>query len=402
MVGSTYSGFCGKDCGRHCWSKMTSRTSGKSVPRRQTLPSFLASSWAFRFSVRFNRRSTTFFLYPPFTRSCRMPRTARLQPKAQQSNLRCLIHLLSFNSLRLKMRASILLHPRWLRLRWRKGSLSLKLLVTKNLSFWFSVTVSEFQFLRDADANSAAAAASTEEEQPNPNLISDEEFVNEPGEAPVTRIMRVLDTIWAWIKSAAFLFSETRRLTFSSPEKAKVITLTRALYRPFHAYSYDPASLCSNDCLPRIFPKVTWNLATTTELVARTWCAKIHAEAALMTLAYNEHVNEPASRERPVAVSKKCCRLCWLLRERLNASKPDLRLVLPGTHGTFSTWIPPPGTPDEVLKSLRDELVRVIKKQVSASHSRQSSGAGSELGQVVELDSSDDDSDADEFLASDV
>ena len=57
----------------------------------------------------------------------------------------------------------------------------------------------------------------------------------------------------------------------------------------------------------------------------------------------------------------KCCRLCWLLKECLNKkSNSSVRFDLPGTHGTYYAWIPPPGVPDEVLRDLRDELVRVV------------------------------------------
>ncbi|KAJ3710901.1 hypothetical protein DFJ43DRAFT_1009120, partial [Lentinula guzmanii] len=84
-----------------------------------------------------------------------------------------------------------------------------------------------------------------------------------------------------------------------------------------------------------------------------------------------------------VGVSKKCCRLCWLLKEHLNAEYPDLNLVLPVTHGIFYPWIPPPGISEMILKSLRDELVKVIRTiietSLTVSDSRQSSGVDSDL-----------------------
>jgi hypothetical protein len=82
-----------------------------------------------------------------------------------------------------------------------------------------------------------------------------------------------------------------------------------------------------------------------------------------------------------VGVSRKCCRLCWLLKDNLNNTFPDIKFVLPGTHATFYPWIPPAGIPDEILKRLRDKLIEVIrtviKDQLVVSYSRQSSGADS-------------------------
>ena len=87
----------------------------------------------------------------------------------------------------------------------------------------------------------------------------------------------------------------------------------------------------------------------------------------------------------------KCCCLCWLLKECLNKkSNSSVRFDLPGTHGTYYAWIPPPGVPDEVLRDLRDELVRVVyanlDRQVTAAHSRHSSIAGYESGREEYLD----------------
>ncbi|KAE9385983.1 hypothetical protein BT96DRAFT_1087951 [Gymnopus androsaceus JB14] len=130
-------------------------------------------------------------------------------------------------------------------------------------------------------------SSETGEEQPKPDfsLLMRSVIVAEPYKAPVARTMWSLDTIWPWLQSATFLFYQT---WFFPMEKA--INLTGVLYRPFHDYLYDPASLHLNDCLLHIFSKVTWNHTAINELITRTSGAKVHAEAALMALAYKEHL----------------------------------------------------------------------------------------------------------------
>ena len=78
-----------------------------------------------------------------------------------------------------------------------------------------------------------------------------------------------------------------------------------------------------------------------------------------------------------IAVSKKCCFLCWLLHQKLN-SRGDIKFSLPGMHNCIYAWIPPLEVPDEVLVELRNELLAVIEGVVGG-HSRQSSGASSDL-----------------------
>jgi hypothetical protein len=84
----------------------------------------------------------------------------------------------------------------------------------------------------------------------------------------------------------------------------------------------------------------------------------------------------------PIGVSKKCCQLCWQMKEYLNADC-STNFTLPGTHGTFYPWIPPPGVPDSVLLKIRSDLIQLIREDITrkshiVSHSRQSSDAGSD------------------------
>jgi len=61
---------------------------------------------------------------------------------------------------------------------------------------------------------------------------------------------------------------------------------------------------------------------------------------------------------------------------------PDF--VLPGSHSGYFAWVPPPGIPGHVLKALRDEMVADLS-QVVGAHSRQSSGAGSDVAPQVNI-----------------
>ncbi|KAJ3787511.1 hypothetical protein GGU10DRAFT_373864 [Lentinula aff. detonsa] len=218
-----------------------------------------------------------------------------------------------------------------------------------------------------------------QEELPQLDLEGQEELYEEmtDSDTPVERVMHSLGTVWAWYLAVVSLFKESR-LDLSG----KAVELTRVQYKPFRAFDYNSEDLRER-ILPTIFPDITWTEEATKELIQGTWTAKVHAEASLMGLASStiqvcsHHLHSQSHLSKtPVGISKKCCRLCWLLKEHLNAEYPDLNLVLPGTHGIFYPWIPPPGIPDAILKSLRDELVKairtVIKTSLTAPDSRQS------------------------------
>ena len=78
-----------------------------------------------------------------------------------------------------------------------------------------------------------------------------------------------------------------------------------------------------------------------------------------------------------IAVSKKCCYLCWSLHQKLNG-KGEIKFILPGTHNCIYAWIPPLEVLEEILVELRNKLLAVIEGAVGG-HSRQSSGASSDL-----------------------
>ncbi|KAI1786875.1 hypothetical protein LXA43DRAFT_1098824 [Ganoderma leucocontextum] len=118
---------------------------------------------------------------------------------------------------------------------------------------------------------------------------------------------------------------------------------------------------------------VKWLDERKTDAIAAKTSLRVHAEAGLMALA--KHAAEPkthdeipsnfikpvfASRPLPIGATKKCCYMCYRLRDLLlggagqNASE---QLYLKGTHGHMFPWdVPDFGIPDDVLVQLVDEL----------------------------------------------
>ena len=84
-----------------------------------------------------------------------------------------------------------------------------------------------------------------------------------------------------------------------------------------------------------------------------------------------------------IAVSKKCCFLCWSLHQKLNG-RGEIKFSLPGTHNCIYAWIPPLEVPEEILVEIRDELLVAIQDAVSG-HSRQSSGSSSDSEGLVSV-----------------
>lgn len=56
--------------------------------------------------------------------------------------------------------------------------------------------------------------------------------------------------------------------------------------------------------------------------------------------------------------------MCWLLHLAYNSHRSS-KFILPGTHGTFLPWLPPPGLPDSLLIILRKALLAACKAGVS-------------------------------------
>ncbi|KAJ3992995.1 hypothetical protein F5050DRAFT_822498 [Lentinula boryana] len=161
-----------------------------------------------------------------------------------------------------------------------------------------------------------------------------------------------------------------------------------------HFYGCSPVPRTKGDPqlkakLEQLFPNMGLTKAKGQKKFAKMlnhWAkAKVHAEAALMGWAYAQcqaHGQQILTNDVPIAVSKKCCHLCWLLQEKLNQTKL-LELSLPGTHNGIFAWIPPRDIPEDILFQLRNELLSILR-DVDRSHSRQSSAASNDSEDDIE------------------
>ncbi|KAJ3781146.1 hypothetical protein GGU10DRAFT_120992 [Lentinula aff. detonsa] len=156
-----------------------------------------------------------------------------------------------------------------------------------------------------------------------------------------------------------------------------------------HFYGCSPVPRTKGDPqlkakLEQLFPNMGLTKAKGQKKFAKMlnhWAkAKVHAEAALMGWAYAQC--QILTNDVPIAVSKKCCYLCWLLQEKLNQTKL-LELSLPGTHNGIFAWIPPRDIPEDILFQLRNELLSILR-DVDRSHSRQSSAASNDSEDDIE------------------
>ncbi|KAJ3740530.1 hypothetical protein DFH05DRAFT_1529126 [Lentinula detonsa] len=152
----------------------------------------------------------------------------------------------------------------------------------------------------------------------------------------------------------------------------------------FYGCSPVPKTTCDPQLkakLDRLFPSMgLTNKQKKFAKMLNHWAkAKVHAEAALMGWAFAQceaHDPQFLTNDIAIAVSKKCCYLCWLLQETLNQTS-ILQLSLPGTHNGIFAWIPPREIPEDILFQLRNELLKVLR-EVDRSHSQQSSAASND------------------------
>lgn len=75
----------------------------------------------------------------------------------------------------------------------------------------------------------------------------------------------------------------------------------------------------------------------------------------------------------PIGVDKASCQMCWFLQEIYNRGRSS-KFILPGTNGTFSPWLPPPGLSHTILLELRDALLVACRTHSFALSSPYSKG----------------------------
>lgn len=194
------------------------------------------------------------------------------------------------------------------------------------------------------------------------------------------RLLQAMRTILAWHSSCRHIFQQARRSRSKSFQ-----------WRLFQFRYHDDALSTGVFDLDMVLPLLrAWqgpsqNPYGTEEarcIIHQAHEATIHAEAALMhwiatvkvrhcflpvltLLIILQDVN--STQDWPIGVNNKCCQLCWLLHLVYNNQR-STKFQLPGTHGTFFPWLPPPGLPDTILIALRQALLDACKINIP-SHS---------------------------------
>ncbi|KAF5343880.1 hypothetical protein D9757_014100 [Collybiopsis confluens] len=189
-------------------------------------------------------------------------------------------------------------------------------------------------------------------------------------QTPATRLLKSVYAITSWMQAADALSTRARTLIGKEfkvqmyccppvpPVKADGLLKQRILH-----------------CFPDLKPQDSKKLpnAGIGKILSRFNNATIHAEAALMGWIMKDHhaLWNAQTADVPIAVSKKCCFLCWLLHRLLNAER-ETKFILSSTHHQIFAWVPPSGTPLPILIQLREALLKVAQ-QYSSAHSAQSS-----------------------------
>ncbi|KAE9394507.1 hypothetical protein BT96DRAFT_998415 [Gymnopus androsaceus JB14] len=202
-------------------------------------------------------------------------------------------------------------------------------------------------------------------------------------ETSVDRLLHAMRTVLAWQTSCKYIFEKA---TYSQSQTVQW-KLSQFCYggAPFDPTAFDADNVLS---LLREWqePANDLDIASARDVIFRTLNVKVHAEAALMDWIVTVKDVPPSqhSRSWPIGVSKKSCQLCWLLHLAYNKRhETQSQFVLPGTHGTFCAWLPPPGIPDDILLELRNELLAACRTFVPG-HSRHSSASSATSDAPVE------------------
>ncbi|KAJ3751822.1 hypothetical protein EV360DRAFT_75883, partial [Lentinula raphanica] len=161
-----------------------------------------------------------------------------------------------------------------------------------------------------------------------------------------SRFLQSISTITAWYVSVVFLVKRARTL-FNKQMKTVLFSCPEIQLPEYDAEIQTK--------LVSLYPNMAF-LAGEESLQKRENCcdnAKVHAESALVAWLLRTDV--------AIATSKKCCYLCWKLREKLNG-RGSINFDLPGTHNNISAWVPPPGVPEEILVELRNDLIAILEE----------------------------------------
>ncbi|KAJ7292801.1 hypothetical protein C8J57DRAFT_1267136 [Mycena rebaudengoi] len=101
-------------------------------------------------------------------------------------------------------------------------------------------------------------------------------------------------------------------------------------------------------------------------LLLRRHTVDVHSpEPPVLTEAFAHLTAKLPDAERAIGMAKKCCPMCRLLIETLQASPTFLRLEYGGGHSRFHPWVPPHWLPSSVLEDLEKRLLHRVSDMVS-------------------------------------
>jgi len=186
--------------------------------------------------------------------------------------------------------------------------------------------------------------------------LTNNNIVQKPEES-VKHLLRSMEHVLSWHTSCRHIFTKARRF------QHKTFQWRLSQFR-YHDEALTPCSFDVETVLPLIQAwqgpsDCLFGSEEAKRIIRQTLNATVHAEAALMH--WIATVNDVHSSEDwPIGVSEKSCQLCWLLHHAYNRQRTR-KFVLPGTHGTFIPWLPPPGLDDNILIELRDALLTACK-----------------------------------------
>lgn len=218
----------------------------------------------------------------------------------------------------------------------------------------------------------------------------------------VDRLIQGMKTIVAWQASSCYIFSEARRL-----HKKGIIWKLSEFHYDDDAVQHEPLDTATVTYVLEHYRGEAPDPNVVKMVLNRTRTAKVHAEASLMhwiatvkaSLLLNlSHIcihvflqDASSTQDWPIGVSKKCCYVCWLLHLQYNRIRTH-KFILPGTHGVFYAWLPPPGLPNVMLVFIRNELIAACKQAVPC-HSRNSSVDSG----ISDLNADDDEAEGEEL-----
>ncbi|KAI9056343.1 hypothetical protein FKP32DRAFT_1682307 [Trametes sanguinea] len=273
--------------------------------------------------------------------------------------------------------------------------------VCNELQSWYEDPKKSERAQQDNDAESAKdsqgqpSKGGSDEDVVVEMGLDDASFETEDGENRVLHVRRYLQTITAWLNASGALVptdilvktvdvSVLRTAPRLDVEAAHITGFldeyrsqlkeqlkgSEALPRCEAAFEEGPINQLRNRNKPGDISRTLARLSVHAEtaLMGLSWVCIQGIKDAALDYAKVKHLF-PQDGEVVIGVSKKCCWCCYSLQSllRKHNSDPSVRpvsFILPGSHATIYSWIPPPETPLEVLKTMRESLFVALNHSI--------------------------------------